>query len=372
MSVKKIALFLLVSVALFVGAQGVLSQTANYPVVQTGAASLVNTNYVTFNGQINPNGYQSIFYFEYGTTMSLGQITPSQSAGTGYTNINVSALVSNLYPATTYYYRIDAVNSYGTSQGSILSFTTLGLDQNTGSIVSVTTNAATDINGTNVTLHAFAGTNENQGLGWFEYGTDSSNLNMRTGTSIINDINYYRTSSQSPFFTYQLTGLNPNTTYYFRAVLQNGGFTSYGQPLSFMTGNNYSNNYINYSNYPNNTNNQVVIPPTYNYNVPTAPNYVYQYQSPQVVYVNPDGTPYVPQTYSYPYNTANASNYQQGNVYYAPYYGMPYSIPSSQIDGLSASALGTSQEITSSALFGAILMVLLIMLVAVGFSRGAF
>jgi hypothetical protein len=362
--VKKIPLFTLLAVSLFIGAGGVFSQTANnLPVVQTGTASLINTNYATLNGQINPNGFQAIFYFEYGSTMSLGNVTPSQSTGVGYANTNVSSLVSGLSPGNTYYYRIDAVNSYGTSQGAIVSFTTLDLNQNPSNIVSVTTNAATDINGTNVTLHAYAGVSANQGLGWFEYGTDYSNLNMRTPATVIEDLNYYRSNNQSPFFSYQLTNLNPNTVYYFRAALQNGGNISYGQPLQFLTGNSPSN-YINYSG--NYNQNQTVITPTYN-NVP-ATNYVYT--APKIVYVNPDGTPYVPQTQSN--IPGNGATYQQGNNFYAPYYGTPYGIPSSQVDGLSASALGTSQGFTSSALFGAILFVAIIVLIAVGFSRGAF
>jgi hypothetical protein len=81
-------------------------------------------------GMSNSSSYytsNTTAYFEYGTTYSLGTVTPTQNIGNTqstpfYQNI------FNLASDTTYYYRAVVSNQYGTSRGEILSFTTLGLN----------------------------------------------------------------------------------------------------------------------------------------------------------------------------------------------------------------------------------------------------
>src|ERR1019366_2684926 len=51
--------------------------------VTTGAATSVTSSTATLNGRVNPNGYTTTYYFEYGTTTSYGTTTTSTSAGSG-------------------------------------------------------------------------------------------------------------------------------------------------------------------------------------------------------------------------------------------------------------------------------------------------
>jgi hypothetical protein len=92
------------------------------PSVTTEAATEITSNGATLNGFVNPNGSSTTYKFEYGTSKgSLTKSTGSVSIGT--TSKKVRAEVS-LEPGTTYYFRLSATNSGGTTTGSELNFTT--------------------------------------------------------------------------------------------------------------------------------------------------------------------------------------------------------------------------------------------------------
>jgi len=92
------------------------------PGVVTTAASSVTTNSAVLNGSVNPNGADTMTYFEWGTTAGYGQYTPTNDIGTTV-NPDYTATLNGLTPSGIYHYRIDAVNSGGTTQGADMSFT---------------------------------------------------------------------------------------------------------------------------------------------------------------------------------------------------------------------------------------------------------
>lgn len=97
--------------------------------VTTGDPSIVADNLAIVEGSINPQGSNTNFTVEYGTTQSLGSsvnMIPASSAGSA--EINTSATLPNLSPSTLYYYRVKGSNASGESLGSIKSFTTLSDD----------------------------------------------------------------------------------------------------------------------------------------------------------------------------------------------------------------------------------------------------
>jgi fibronectin type 3 domain-containing protein len=81
------------------------------------------------SGTVNPNGTATQAFFEYGTssTLATSTATANQSIGAGTAAVSVTQAISPLLPNTTYYYRVVATNSAGTTRGSILSFTTQAL-----------------------------------------------------------------------------------------------------------------------------------------------------------------------------------------------------------------------------------------------------
>lgn len=229
------------------------------PTVITGGAAGISQTSAQITGYVDPNGYQTSYWFEYGTSQSLGSATGFQSAGAGTDSLPYNATLSNLSQNTTYYYRIVAQNTYGTSQGSILSFTTSGGGGGNNCVApSVQTLSANNTYQNSAQLNGSVNPNNCQTSYWFEYGTNYS-LGNTTG--------YQSAGASSGSFNIysSISGLNYNQTYYFRAVAQNSAGTSYGSILSFSTNNSgctygncgYGNQLyvqtLNATNYGNNT-----------------------------------------------------------------------------------------------------------------------
>lgn len=110
------------------------------PVATTGSATSVGQRSATLNGSVNVGGATSTdVSFLYSQTQSQvnsgsGGIRIDASLTPINANGSSSIAISGLNPNTTYYYRIDATNTTGTSAGSTLSFTTLDLTSRTLSL----------------------------------------------------------------------------------------------------------------------------------------------------------------------------------------------------------------------------------------------
>ncbi len=91
------------------------------PSVLTEAATGVGTTAATLNAKVDPNGQQvTACVLEYGTSRSLGSsaaANPNPARALSY--VSVSATVTGLAEATTYYYRVSASNAIGTAHGEV-------------------------------------------------------------------------------------------------------------------------------------------------------------------------------------------------------------------------------------------------------------
>ncbi|MCF8084017.1 MAG: fibronectin type III domain-containing protein [Deltaproteobacteria bacterium] len=94
------------------------------PSVSTGSATSLTLDSATLNGTVNPNGSSTTYYFEYGLTSAYGISTVTESAGSGTSEISVTAEIDWLDEGTTYHYRLVAINSVGTTIGEDVTFTT--------------------------------------------------------------------------------------------------------------------------------------------------------------------------------------------------------------------------------------------------------
>jgi hypothetical protein len=99
------------------------------PAVTTGAASAITSTSATVAGSVNPNGAETKYHFEYGTTDTYGTSTPEKSAGKGAKVKAVKADLVGLATSTTYHYRLVATNASGTVGGADMTFTTLAEGQ---------------------------------------------------------------------------------------------------------------------------------------------------------------------------------------------------------------------------------------------------
>jgi phosphodiesterase/alkaline phosphatase D-like protein len=96
------------------------------PVATTGAATGVNSNSATLTGNVDPNGSETQYFFQYGPTASYGQQTPTASAGAGSSAVPVTGALNGLAAGQTFHYRLVAVNAGGPTYGADQTFTTTG------------------------------------------------------------------------------------------------------------------------------------------------------------------------------------------------------------------------------------------------------
>ena len=119
----RVAATLLLSSLLLLSA-GAGAAAVAAPTAITGPVSAIGTNSATATGTVNPNGQATNWFFEYGTSTSYGRRTATRSAGSGTTNVQVSAALTGLVPGTTYHYRLVATGGGGTTRGADGIFTT--------------------------------------------------------------------------------------------------------------------------------------------------------------------------------------------------------------------------------------------------------
>ncbi len=96
------------------------------PDATTSGASGVDTASATLNGAVNPNGQDTSYYFQYGTTTSYGSQAPTSAValGAGASPVAVANAISGLTPSTTYHFRVVAQSVGGIVQGADQTFTT--------------------------------------------------------------------------------------------------------------------------------------------------------------------------------------------------------------------------------------------------------
>ncbi len=192
------------------------------PTVTTDAATDVTTTTATLNGKVNANGISTTAWFEYGAQSGSYGNKSNTKAVTGSTDTTVSASISGLTAGTTYYYRIVAQNSAGTSYGKEMSFY-YSPDQKAPTVA---TEAATNVTDTSATLNGKCNPNGLSTTAWFEYGTLSGTYEYKTSTQSMSGSSYTKVSAA-------ITGLTAGTTYYYRIVAKNSVGTSYGTEMEF-------------------------------------------------------------------------------------------------------------------------------------------
>jgi uncharacterized protein (TIGR02145 family) len=192
------------------------------PAVTTSAITSPTDNSATGGGEVTYDGGAQVT--ARGVCWSTSQ-NPDINDDHTSDGSGIGAFVSNisgLEPNTTYYVRAYATNSEGTSYGNQRSFTTLtGLPEVTTALVASVTDISASCGG-NVTYDGGAAITS-RGVCW--------------STSQNPDINDDHTSDGTGTgeFESNISGLEPNTTYYVRAYATNSEGTSYGNQRSFTT-----------------------------------------------------------------------------------------------------------------------------------------
>ena len=181
--------------------------------LETGEATDIGPGTATLHGELNPSGESTHYYFEWGETKSYGHQSPAvpgtETSAGALTQVEMS-LAGLLTSATTYHYRLVAVNGLGTSYGSDREFTTpLSDPPQIRNVVATATGLTT------ATLHAELNPGFGETAYRFQYGPGFSYGNS---TAIIgpigNDGSFHPVAAD-------ISGLSPGTTYHFRVIAFN-------------------------------------------------------------------------------------------------------------------------------------------------------
>ncbi len=214
----------------FVTTHGALPPVGGVPTARTTAATSVNRTDVVLNGEIVPNRSATVYWFEYGTTANLGNTVAFASAGTGSSKVTVKASLADLLPDTTYYYRLDAQNQFGTVQGGILSVKTDGPANIT--VPNATTGTSSSVRSTTATVRGSVNPNGGATTYWFEYAPDSVVGNVLTSSTTHRSAG---NGTRDVSVQADLSGLTSGTKYFYQIVAENNLGIIRGDRMSFTT-----------------------------------------------------------------------------------------------------------------------------------------
>lgn len=200
--------------------------------VTTLSAQNVQENSATLRGDIiETNGEDVERYFEYGEDEDdLDEVVylSGQTDNEGIFSKTINGLDDN----TTYYFRacIESQDSNDEDCGSIKSFKTDKVIYGCGNCgipvcqAYATTTYATGISSTSAVLNGVSKAGNSSASSYFQYGTTTGNIGSSVGYQTVS-------SCGSLYNSYNLTGLQPNTTYYYRIVTG----STHGEIKSFTT-----------------------------------------------------------------------------------------------------------------------------------------
>ena len=193
------------------------------PSIDGTSSGSVGRTEATLSAEINPKFAPTTFRFQYGLTSGYGsQTAASQPIGSDDADHDVSTVLNELEPATTYHYRALAVNFSGTTYGPDQTFTT-------PDVPTVAASVAAEVGQTSAVLMANVRPGFRATAYHFEYGL-SSKYGQSTPVSPAGgaDDSVHAVSST-------VSGLRPSTVYHFRIVATNAVGITNGPDQAFST-----------------------------------------------------------------------------------------------------------------------------------------
>jgi hypothetical protein len=187
----------------------------------TEAVSNIKPEAADLNASFTGDGYDTEYFFEWGASSLYGNTTPEGEFKAPSGPITIPATtITGLQPLHTYHYRVVAKNSFGTTNGSDLTFTT-------NSAPTVIAQSSSGVTATEATLHAVINPHGAETEYHFEYGPSTA----------------YGSSAPEPDATIpagesgvprevHLTDLNGGV-YHFRVVATSGNGTTKSKDQTF-------------------------------------------------------------------------------------------------------------------------------------------
>jgi uncharacterized protein (TIGR02145 family) len=193
------------------------SQACTVPIISNLSSSDITSESIKLNGQVNAKGFPTTVVFEYGETVSFGNVIDAvPSTVSGSTLTNVSAAITGLKPKTTYYWRIVADNCGGETKSEPTQIFETKCANATIVTASATPSTTSAILRGQVNANLFSTTVK------FDYGeTDNYGSSVAASPSPV-------TGNSNTSVTANVINLKPNTHYLGRLVAVNcaGGDTT--------------------------------------------------------------------------------------------------------------------------------------------------
>ena len=247
-----------ISGAVVSGAPGIAGPGANGSYTQT-----VTSGSAELQGAVYPNGADTTYWWEYGTTSAYGQTTTPNDIGSGTAAVPVSDSLGGLSPGATYHYRLVAQNSVGTEYGYDYTFTTPASTlsspgpSNQNPPTTTTQSPPTTTTHSPPTGSGGSGTSGTTpvsapGVSGVRVGAAATSATVSAtiatgGAATTYTLQYGTTRSLGKAFSssqssqgtaaarWTLRNLSPGKTYYFRVVASNAGGNSTGAVIGFRT-----------------------------------------------------------------------------------------------------------------------------------------
>lgn len=196
------------------------------PQVNTTGISDITATSAISGGNVTDDGGHNVLMRGvcWNTTPNPTILHNHTNNGSG-TGLYTSTLI-NLHPGTTYYVRAFASSAMGTSYGENLSFSTQILLPTVSTTDIVKTSQSTVITGGNISDDG-GGFISARGVVW----------STMQNPTIENNVGQTNNGTGIGVFSSELTNLTQNSTYYVRAFATNEAGTAYGNTLSFIAGN---------------------------------------------------------------------------------------------------------------------------------------
>jgi hypothetical protein len=204
------------------------AQTPGPPGATTGAPANVTQTTATVTGTVDPNGADTTYHFEYGTSTSYGLSTADQVVSGD--PVAVQASLSGLTSDTTYHVRLVATNAAGTTRGADRTLHTQPPPANPRPPGS-STGGARNVSPTGATLTGSVDPNTATATYRFEFGRSTSYGTTTAGRSA-------GSGDRSVSVSAAIGSLQANTRYHYRLVATNAAGTTRGRDRSFVTARN--------------------------------------------------------------------------------------------------------------------------------------
>jgi hypothetical protein len=200
---------------------------ANAPSATVLSATSVTSSSATLEGFVYANGASTTAVFDYSTSSSFTTYTTVTAAESPLSeNGSITAAVTGLSAATTYYVRIRVTNAFGTSTSGSGSFTSAAAAP---SATIGTANGASS-NGTTATVGGTVSWNGASTTVVVQYSTDSGFSSFTEVSASPSPV-----TAQSVSVSASLSGLALGTTYYARIKATNSIGTTLSGSVSFTT-----------------------------------------------------------------------------------------------------------------------------------------